>query len=810
MAVAEIENARISSSSSTDPDGSSKDHDSQGVPVLENYVTQANVEHNLRHDFVDHRLNDPNMETEKIDAVEAALEKGDYKAEVKLEEELEEDSPYPEVRAAVSNVDDPTMPVMTFRAWTIGLFFAIVIPGVNQLLSYRYPTVTIGALVAQLLSYPIGCFMAAILPERVFKTRFGSFTLNPGPFNVKEHTIITIMSNVTYQRAYATNVAAAQRVIYHFDWGFGWILLLTISSQMIGFSMAGFCRRWLVWPASMIWPANLGTTALMSALHNQINTGEGHMTRFRMFLWVFLGSFVWYFFPGFIFLMLSVGNWFCLIAPKNVVLNQMLGTQQGLGLIPLTLDWTQVTYNGNPLYTPWWSQANVFGGFIIMYVFLGPILYYNNVWNTAYLPYAASGTYDRFGNSYQVANVTTADHKFDPEAYNAYSEEYFTITYAISFGLSFAAITGVIVHTALFHGQEIVRQFKTSLNEERDIHARLMQRYPEVPKLWYGILFVICFGLGIACVAGWDTGLPVWAFILAIIIGAFFMLPVGVVTAVSNQEVGLNVISELIIGYMCPGSPTGMMMFKVFCYMSVYQGLSFISDMKVGHYMKVPPKDMFIAQSVAIFLSCFVVIGVQDWVFSNIKNVCTKAAKDNFFCNYIIVFGAASEIWGLIGPAKLFSAGKQYNKLLWTFLAGAIFPVFVWLAARRWPRSWIRLVNAPVLFTGTGLLPPATGINFTSWALVGFTFNYMIKRYRNGWWTRYNYVFGAGLDTGTAVSAVVIFFCLVFPDGKNRAFVDGNWWGNTAFENTADYQFTPYKDLNGGAFLPPPGEFRPA
>ncbi|PWN48303.1 small oligopeptide transporter [Violaceomyces palustris] len=807
----EVEDEMKSTISSNDQDGSSKDHGSHGqVPILENESSQATVENHLKHDYIDHRLNDPNMETERIDSVEAALEKGDYKAEVKLEEELEEDSPYAEVRAAVSNIDDPSMPAMTFRAWFIGLVFSIIVPGVNQLLYFRYPSTSIGPLVAQLVAHPVGVLMAAILPTKVFKTPLGSFTLNPGPFNVKEHTIIVVMANVSFGGAYSTDVAAVQRIFYHFDWGYGFIILLTLSSQIIGFSMAGFYRRWLVWPASMIWPSNLGQTALMTALHGQVDTGSGHLTRFRMFLYVFLGAFCWYFFPGYIFTLLSVGNWFCLIAPNNVVLNQMLGTQTGLGLIPLTADWNQMSMIGNPLYTPWWAQANVFGGFIFMFVFLGPILYYKNVWNSAYLPMLASGSFDRFGNSYNVSKVTTADHMFDPEGYNNYSEEYLTITYAMAFALSFASITGVLVHAALFHGKDIIRQFKTSVSEERDIHARLMLKYPEVPKLWYAILFLICFAFGIGSAAGWDTGLPVWAFILAIIIGAFFMLPVGVIYAISNVEVGLNVISEFIIGYIHPGSPTGMMMFKVFCYMATYQGLSFARDMKFGHYMKIPPRDMFIAQVTAISLSSFVIIGVQDWALSNIKNICTHEASDKFTCNSTRVFGTASEIWGLIGPAKLYSSGKQYNNLLWAFLVGALFPAIVWALSKKWPKSFVRLINAPVIFTGTGNLPPATGINYTSWIVVGFVFNYLLKRRKTGWWSRYNYVVGAALDTGTALSSVFIFFCLVFPKGKGRDFNDGTWWGNLAWQNTADSNGTPYLTPPDDGFYPAPGMFRPA
>ena len=38
----------------------------------------------------------------------------------------EEDSPFPEVRASVSNIDDPEMPVMTLRMWVIGLVLCMI------------------------------------------------------------------------------------------------------------------------------------------------------------------------------------------------------------------------------------------------------------------------------------------------------------------------------------------------------------------------------------------------------------------------------------------------------------------------------------------------------------------------------------------------------------------------------------------------------------------------------------------------------------------------------------------------------------
>ena len=46
--------------------------------------------------------------------------------------QADDDSPYPEVRSAVANTDDPDMPVGTFRAWVIGLLWSIILPGMNQ------------------------------------------------------------------------------------------------------------------------------------------------------------------------------------------------------------------------------------------------------------------------------------------------------------------------------------------------------------------------------------------------------------------------------------------------------------------------------------------------------------------------------------------------------------------------------------------------------------------------------------------------------------------------------------------------------
>jgi len=92
------------------------------------------------------------------------------------------------VRSAVANTDDPDMPAATLRTWVIGLAWAILIPGLNQFFFFRYPSVTINGIVAQLLSFPVGRAAAAWLPDwKIF-----GVSINPGPFTVKEHVLITV------------------------------------------------------------------------------------------------------------------------------------------------------------------------------------------------------------------------------------------------------------------------------------------------------------------------------------------------------------------------------------------------------------------------------------------------------------------------------------------------------------------------------------------------------------------------------------------------------------------------------------------
>lgn len=98
-----------------------------------------------------------------------------------------------------------------------------------------------------------------------------------------------------------------------------------------------------------------------------------------------------------------------------------------------------------------------------------------------------------------------------------------------------------------------------------------------------------------------------------------------------------------------------------------------------------------------------------------------------------------------------------------------------------------------------------------------------MRRWHFRWWSKFNFILSAGLDSGTILSALVIFFSLQLPksgsicapprlpaaplhpltialdDPLSAAL---NWWGNTVFTETADWAGVPWKTAPPEGFGP--------
>jgi OPT family oligopeptide transporter len=177
-----------------------------------------------------------------------------------------------------------------------------------------------------------------------------------------------------------------------------------------------------------------------------------------------------------------------------------------LDVIPLTVDWSQISgYLLSPLMTPFWAIANVFCGFAFWIWIVAPILHFSNVWYGKYLPLSTPVSYDNTGNQYNVTRILNDQFEFDLTKYKAYSPLFLGTTFALSYGLSFGTITAVIVHVYLFYGSELWRQFKESLNQEDDVHMKLMKAYKQAPDWWYVALGLLMFAMAIGTCEGWET-----------------------------------------------------------------------------------------------------------------------------------------------------------------------------------------------------------------------------------------------------------------------------------------------------------------
>jgi OPT family small oligopeptide transporter len=379
--------------------------------------------------------------------------------------------------------------------------------------------------------------------------------------------------------------------------------------------------------------------------------------------------------------------------------------QTGLGLSPITFDWSQIAYNTNPLLSPSWAAINVFGGFVAAFWIIVPILYYTNTWYTAYLPLMTADVYDRFGSVYDTSRVVGADNQLDVESYKNYSPPYLPATFAFVYALSFASITAVLTHTFLWHWDDLVAALRGTTR--MDIHARLMRAYKKTPWYWYATVIVIIMAMAIAMVEVYDTKLPVYGVFLAFIIPAIYMVPCGIIQGITNVDANqINVLSEFIGGYMFEGKPMANMCFKILSTDVVGQGIYFAMDMKLGHYMKIPPRTLFFAQGLATILGALTQVGVTLWMLGHIDDICSSDQSDSFSCPNGRTVYSSSVIWGLVGPGRLYSAGKIYASLNHFFWIGAITPVTTWMLWKYTKKDFWKKVNWPLIWVGTWNVPP--------------------------------------------------------------------------------------------------------
>jgi OPT family oligopeptide transporter len=750
---------------------------------MENESTQtpllAEASSSRRNDEEEEQISPWTAEGDRLKAIENEEEQRLVPVKEYSAEDEDDQSPIEEVALTVPTTDDPSLPVMTFRMWVLGILSCVVLSFLNQFFWYRTEPLTITAISAQIAVLPLGQLMAAtITNKKFFAGRRWEFSLNPGPFNMKEHVLITIFANAGAGTVYAIHIVSAVKIFYQKKLDFFVALLVVMTTQILGFGWAGIFRKYLVDPAAMWWPANLVQVSLFRALHEKEERPKGSLTRNQFFMIALTCSFAYYVLPGYLFPMVTSLSWICWIFPKSVLAQQLGSGLYGLGIGCLGIDWSTISsYLGSPLATPWFAVANVAVGFVLVMYVITPLAYWFNLYDAKTFPIFSEDLFTSSGQDYNITLIINSKFHLDLKAYEKYGPIHLSTFFAFTYGVEFAALTATVVHVSLFHGKEIWQLTLSAFRDRKmDVHTRLMRKYKQVPESWFIVILIVNVALTIfTCEYYIDQlQLPWWGVLLACAIAIFFTVPIGIITATTNQTPGLNVITEYIIGYIYPGRPVANICFKVYGYISMTQALTFLQDFKLGHYMKIPPRAMFHAQMVGTVIAGFVYLGTAWWLIYSIPNICDRAVLSSdspWTCPRDHVFYDASVIWGLIGPRRIFGNLGEYEAINWFFLAGAIAPAIVWLFHKAYPeKEWIRLINMPVIIAA-GMMPPARAVNYTSWLLMGFIFSFVIYRYKKDWWQRHNYVLSGGLDAGLAFMAVLLYLCL------ELEHTTLNWWG---------------------------------
>lgn len=696
-------------------------------------------------------------------------------------------SPYPEVRSVTNPYDDPSIPVETLRVYLLGILWTGVGSFVNQFFAERQPGISLSPAVVQLLLYPSGVLLATILPKKTIRLWRWSIDLNPGPWNYKEQMLATIFYSVSAGTPYVSSNIHVQKLPRYYnnqwvDWGYQ--ILLILSTNFMGFGFAGIIRKFAVYPVRALWPTLLPTLALNRALlqkDKKESINGWKISRYNFFFLFFSISFLYFWIPNYLFEALSYFNWLTWIAPNNFELSLVTGSLYGLGLNPLpTFDWNVINYN-SALIIPFYSQINQYiGSFIGFICIIG--LYYSNYYWSAYLPINTSTLFNNKGERYQVQEVVNERSLFDNEKYQEIGPPFYSAANLLVYGSFFAIYPFAFIYEvfwnwrpmwfALKHLGGSFKNFRKSTFEGfDDPHSTMMKQYKEVADWAFVVILIIAVVLAIVCVQVYPAETPVWGIFFALGINFIFLIPLTAIQATTGWGFGLNVLVELIVGYALPGNGLALNFIKALGYNINGQAQNYITDQKMGHYVKIPPRALFRCQVLSVFIASFISLAVMNFMIDNVEDYCTPQSSQKFLCPSSNVFFSASVLWGTIGPKKVF--GGLYPLLEWCFLIGALAPIPCILFKKYGPKKITKYFQPTLIIGGFLIYAPYNLSYFTTGVYFSFIFMYYIRKHYQAWWEKYNFVLSGAMDAGVAFSSIIIFFAVQYHDKP----ID--WWGNS-------------------------------
>ncbi len=237
-------------------------------------------------------------------------------------------------------------------------------------------------------------------------------------------------------------------------------------------------------------------------------------------------------------------------------------------------------------------------------------------------------------------------------------------------------------------------------------------------------------------------------------------------TMINADRLTSHSLSRFVAGFLMPGKPLANVLFKCYGYLAMGQALDLISDLKLAHYMKIPPRQMFLTQILGTVIGCVVNLIVVRIVldpsgsYRGFLDGSKHDPTEQWTGRKVHLFFSASVIWGVVGPRKFFTG--DYAILYWGFLVGAVLPIIPYLLHLRFgTRFPFRKIAFPIMLHGAAG-PPQIPTNIIT---CGFAVAFLSQKYARErhpkWFERYNYVMSAALDAGSSINALVCFILSV-------------------------------------------------
>ncbi|KZV73279.1 OPT oligopeptide transporter [Peniophora sp. CONT] len=686
--------------------------------------------------------------------------------------------------AILSTEDDPDLPVCTFRSIFLGIGLSAFTSVLATIYTFKPQNASVSQLFCLIIAYVLGTAMHSVMPSHG-RWRY----LNPGPFNIKEHTVIVIMSSTASTVAIAMEIIAALDLFYDIQLNAAVGIFQIFASQMIGYGIAGLLRNLLVYPTYAFYPTYISVVNLLQSLH--FGGLLNHKKR-RYFWIVFAAIFCWEWIPQYPFPLLTAFSIICLASNGRgpTIIRNLFGagsSNEGIGLLSFSTSWTLIT-QGNPLVWPWRTQMNTYIGMVLGYIVL-TTSYYSNLYDGKDLLWMSTSLFNSNGTTYDQNAVLTPEYTLNQTAIATVGLPRYTTTYVISQMTYNLSLGAAITHVFLYNWKELktafgsVKELLTNKTDIDDPHYRAMLKYKEVPMWWYITLFVISLAVGIGCsyaVKGLVL-MPAWSIIIFTLMSAFFSIFLGFITATTGFNISIKYAIQVIASFIHPGQPIPVMYANLYGNSTTWQVLYMLQDLKLGQYTKIPPRWTFAAQMAGSIVGSIFNYTMMKSIVSTNRAVLQDPTGTRLWSGWIIQqYNSASIAMGALGK-ELFTYGNAYWLIPFAIFIGFFIPIPFYLASRFGkPGSLIKrtgdFVHTSVILLYIGYLPYSVNGQWWSCFVIGLGSQWWARKYRPKWFKKYNYLTSAALDGGSQVIIFILSFAVFGASGKAVDFP--NWWGN--------------------------------